>query len=84
MFEIQNHGSICVVVPHEDDVLEWLKEHTDGTWFGGLAVEPRYVQDLLNGLFEAGFEMWLGCDEYRTWTAKMEDDGRVMVTESAT
>lgn len=56
MFEIENHGSIVLVRPGSDAVYDWLKENTDGTWFGGaLAVEPRYVAALEEALMEAGF-----------------------------
>ena len=48
---VENHGSICLVRPATDAAREWLAEHTDGQWFGdALAVEPRYVVDLLDGL----------------------------------
>ena len=49
--EVEDHGSLCLVRPLEDWAEEWLKENTDGTWWcGALVVEPRYVDDLLNGL----------------------------------
>ena len=39
-----------------EDAREWLKLHTDGEWLGtALAVETRYVGDLVEGLQEAGF-----------------------------
>lgn len=48
---VENHGSICLVRPCTDAAREWLVEHTDGQWWGGaLAVEPRYLDDLLDGL----------------------------------
>ena len=48
---VEDHGSIYLVRPETDAAREWLTEHTDGQWFGNaLAVEPRYVVDLLDGL----------------------------------
>lgn len=56
MFTVENHGSILLVRPLTADVRGWLEEHTEGTWFGGaLAVEPRYVEDLVDGLVAEGF-----------------------------
>lgn len=56
MFEVENHGSLFLVRPLTDDVDAWLREHTDGQWFGrALVVEPRYVMDLVDGLVAEGF-----------------------------
>lgn len=56
--EVQDHGSIHIVLPLNDSVEEWLEEHTDGMWaFGGLVVEPRYTVDLLLGMQEDGFNV---------------------------
>ena len=53
---VEGHGSVVLVRPLTDDARAWLKEHTDGTWFGGaLAVEPRYVCNLVVGMRDAGF-----------------------------
>ena len=52
-FSIEEHGTIVLVRPLTEAALEWLNEHTDGTWFGGaLVVEPRYVEDLIVGAME--------------------------------
>lgn len=56
--EVQDHGSIHVVMPLTDSAEEWLKEHTDGMWYGsGLVVEPRYTVDLLLGMRDDGFNV---------------------------
>lgn len=53
---VEDHGTICLVRPMRDGALAWLKVHTDGTWFGGaVAVEARYLFDLVAALREAGF-----------------------------
>jgi hypothetical protein len=55
-FRIENHGSVVLVRPLNDEARDWLQEHTDGQWFGdALAVEPRYVENLLVGAVDAGF-----------------------------
>jgi len=55
-FQIENHGSIWLVRPMTTTCREWLEENTEGMWFGGaLAVEPRYVADLVAGMEEEGF-----------------------------
>lgn len=57
-FTVENHGTIWLVRPSNDDARTWLNEHTDGTWFGGaLAVEPRYVEALVEGITEHGFTL---------------------------
>lgn len=58
MFSIENHGSIVLVRPLTEDVETWLIEHTadEAQWFGNaLVVEPRYVENLVEGLVEEGF-----------------------------
>lgn len=55
---VQDHGSIILVQPETKVALCWLLNHTqhDAQWFGGaLAVEPRYLSDLLTGMSEGGF-----------------------------
>ena len=53
---VEDHGTICLVRALSDCALAWLTAHTDGTWFGSaLAVEHRYVADLVAGLRDAGF-----------------------------
>ncbi len=53
---VENHGTIFLVRPLTEPALAWLTEHTDGTWFGNaLAVEHRFVSDLVTGLRDAGF-----------------------------
>ncbi len=53
---VENHGSLFLVRALTRCALAWLTEHTDGQWLGnGLAVEPRYVESLVDGLREHGF-----------------------------
>jgi hypothetical protein len=53
---IEGHGSVILVAPLTDGARDWLEENTDGTWFGGaLAVEPRYVLNLVAAMREHGF-----------------------------
>ncbi len=54
--QVENHGSVLLVRPLTEAALAWLTENTDGTWFGdALAVEPRYVCNLVAGMRESGF-----------------------------
>lgn len=58
MFDIENHGSICLIRPLTPDVDEWLHANVDpeAQWFGkALVVEPRYVEELYEGLVAEGF-----------------------------
>lgn len=55
-YQIENHGSLYLVRPTSDEAREHLKEHTDGQWFAGaLAVEPRYLVDLVAHLHDDGY-----------------------------
>lgn len=57
MFSIENHGSIVLIRPLTDEVAEWMHENTDGQWFGdALAVEHRYVEPLVQGMIDEGFD----------------------------
>ena len=52
MISVENHGSIVLIRPHIPEAKQWLEDNTDGQWFGdALVVEPRYVNDLLDGLY---------------------------------
>ena len=55
---VERHGSVALVRPQTAAAREWLAEHVEAgaQWFGGaLAVEPRYLDALVEGLFEDGF-----------------------------
>ena len=50
-YRIECHGSLCIVQPLDGEAHEWLREHTDGQWWGGgLVVEPRYLKALVDGM----------------------------------
>ena len=54
--EISNHGSIFLFQPMNTPAKDWLKDNTDGQWFGSaLVVEHRYAEDLAQGLQDNGF-----------------------------
>jgi hypothetical protein len=55
---VRDEGSIVLVTPATHESECWLREHTDGTWFGGgLVVEHRYAADLLQGAVDEGFRL---------------------------
>ncbi len=48
--------SLALVTPHNANAKAWLEAHTDGQWLGrNLAVEWRYLGDLVRGLEDDGF-----------------------------
>lgn len=52
---ITNHGSVLIVAPQNETAREWLEDHTDGMWYGGgLCVEPRYIDGLMEGMENDG------------------------------
>lgn len=58
-FHVRNEGSIFLVEPLDHHAKLWLEENVDtesAQFFGSaLAVEHRYVHDLVDGIFDAGF-----------------------------
>jgi len=55
-FTVDNHGSICILIPENASARAWLDANLydgdDGPqWFGsGVAVEPRYLNPILDGI----------------------------------
>jgi hypothetical protein len=59
-FEIDNHGSICILRPLTEAAKEWCDEHLpEGAmwWGGGCAVEPRYIDDIVDGILNDGLSV---------------------------
>ena len=59
-FVISNHGSICLLNPRSKAAKNWVAEHLpdDVQYFGySVAIEPRYVQPILDGIAEDGLEV---------------------------
>jgi hypothetical protein len=58
--QFENHGSVWLVRPLTVVGREWIDENVsdDAQWFGGaLAVEPRYVGDIVEGMQIDGLEV---------------------------
>lgn len=57
---VENNGSLWLIRPLTDAGREWIDENVsdDSQWIGGaLAVEPRYVQALVEGMQLDGLEI---------------------------
>lgn len=56
---IEDHGSIVLIRPNRTYVITWIRENVaDPMWLGtALAVESRYVANILEGMYEAGFDI---------------------------
>lgn len=55
---IENHGSILLFRPLTRSASDWLRNNTDGQWFGNaLVVEHRYAGDLAEGMIQEGFRL---------------------------
>lgn len=56
---VAHHGTIAIVTPVTPAAIAWVEENvaTDQWWCGGFAVEPRYLNDIISGLTEAGFSI---------------------------
>lgn len=56
-FRVENHGSIFLVAALTDAAHEWIEDHIpeDAMFFGGkLAVEHRFIEDIVNGMLGDG------------------------------
>ena len=57
-FRVTYHGTITTITPLSDACREWLEENVEiEPWqrFGnGIAIEPRYVEQLAEVMIEAG------------------------------
>ena len=54
---VENHGSLALVRPHTRAARDWIRDNVEDTahYFGAaLAVEPRYVASLVEGMTAAG------------------------------
>ena len=51
-FQFANHGSITILMPLTEASQEWIDEHIGEhmTWGGGVVIEPRYTDPILDGL----------------------------------
>lgn len=57
-YTVSNEGSLFLLRANTDDSLEWLRRHVDdeAQWMGrAVAVEHRYITDLIEQLREDGF-----------------------------
>jgi hypothetical protein len=57
---VDNHGSIVLFHLHTDAARAWVSEHVsdEAQFFGGaLVVEPRYVENLIEGMTSDGLEV---------------------------
>ena len=56
-FTVANHGSIFMLYAKSEAAREWVAEHLPSdaqTFGGGIAIEPRYVMDILLGIVNDG------------------------------
>lgn len=59
-FTLTNHGSVCLLRPLSRAAKRWLDEHIDdeAQYHGdAVAVSPRYVQPILDGIAADGLEV---------------------------
>lgn len=59
-FRVANHGSIALVTPQTAAARAWVDEHLPEdhlTFGGGVVVEPRYLDDILEGITVDGLSL---------------------------
>ena len=61
--QIENYGSIWLITPMTASARQWIEENVGAEswqWIGGrLDVEPRYIENLANGMQAAGLSVSL-------------------------
>jgi hypothetical protein len=58
-FEVQNHGTICLLCPLTDSAIAWVEEHIGQDngfqpYWPTVVVEHRYIADLVAGIQRDG------------------------------
>lgn len=59
-FSFKNHGSVCILEPLSEAGKEWASEHLPDdaqSWGGGVVIEPRYADPILDGIAADGLEV---------------------------
>ena len=58
---ITNAGTLFQITPHTQAAKDWLRDNVEAEgfmWLGSsLCVEPRYIVDLAQGMFDAGLKV---------------------------
>lgn len=60
-FQVENHGSICLIRPLSSRAAKWLRETApeEAQFLGkALAVEPRYVYSVTEAIDAAGGKVY--------------------------
>lgn len=59
-YSVENHGSLFLIRANSTSAYQHLSEHVsdEAQWLGtALAVEPRYIVNLVEGLRAEGYEV---------------------------
>jgi len=59
-FSVANHGSIALLTPQTPEARSWVDEHLPEdvmTFGGGIVVEPRYLDGILEGITIDGLSL---------------------------
>lgn len=61
---INDYGSILVVMSDTERGNEWIEDNLNDvdtlTWAGGVAVEPRYIAEIMTGAISDGLTVSMG------------------------
>lgn len=60
-FRVENHGSVFILYAESNEAKQWVADHIpeDAPTWGpnGIAVEARYIQDIVDGARYDGLEV---------------------------
>jgi len=65
-FSVENHGTIYLMRPNNDEAADWLEEESQAAWMAGedwqfmgraLVVEPRYLSNIVYLIEDYGWRL---------------------------
>lgn len=59
-FTIAGGGTLYILRPNTNEAKAWVEEHIPADaqrWSGGVAVEWRFIRDIIDGIQAAGLEV---------------------------
>ena len=59
-FTLENHGSIMLLRPLTGAAQDWVDDHIPDeamAWGDAIAIEPRYIEDIADGIIDDGLSI---------------------------
>lgn len=59
-FAFRDYGTVCILTPLSPEGSQWVREHIAADaprWCGGIVIESRFADAILDGILGDGFEV---------------------------